>query len=361
MLPRNRLLVYAQDPGGGKYISPVIQELIKSDKFFDPAILVHPLSQGIFNKIGIPYVSLEKCIGKPPLSENTWESFLAAKGITHVFCTTSSPYLDLTNCNLVTISKKLNIPVMGILDHWKGFDRFFSENKPIYFPDYICCIDEFCKCKFEDMDLPVNNVYAVGHPYLEKIAGQNWEQNDSGWKIRVLLISQPNTVDRSFKGIFFLQIGKKRLIDEIASQMTLVFHNQTEDIHIRYRLHPKEEFIETLPEGVKLDDNREWAQTMKANDIFLGLDSMALVEAHLAGKYCISLSLPELESLSDNSIPISFPGIVNDISDLSSVVEGAIGTIREGAKTGNRYTAIFSDSTQRVLSLIDRFFQGKLS
>jgi len=360
-LSDKRLLIYAQDPGGGKYISPVAQELIKSDKFLGPAILVHPLSQGIFNKIGIPYVSLEKCIGKPPFSETAWETYLKTQKVTHVFCTTSSPYLDLTNCNLVTVSKKLNIPVMGILDHWKGFDRFFSEDGPIYFPDYICCIDEFCKCKFEQMGLPVNNVYAVGHPYLEEIAGQNWEQNATGGKICVLLISQPNTVNRSFKGIFFLRMGEKRLIDEIAFRATLVFHSQTEDIHIRYRPHPKEQFIETLPEGVKLDDNREWVQTMKETDIFLGFDSMALVEAHLAGKYCISLSLPEIESSSDNSIPISFPGIINDISKVSSVVEGAIGIIREGAKTENKYSAIFLDSTQRVLSLIDRFFQDKLS
>lgn len=361
LLSNDRLLVYAQDPGGGKYISPVIQELIKSGKIPDLLILVHPLSQGIFSKNGIPYISLEKCIGKPPLSEAVWETFLKTQNVTHVFCTTSSPYLDLTNCNLITVSKKLNIPVMGLLDHWKGFDRFFSEDKPIYLPDYTCCIDEFCKCKFEEMGLPVNNVYAVGHPYLEQITGQNWKQNTHGGKINLLLISQPNTVDRSFKGIFFLQMGKKRLIDEIASRVTPLFHSQTEDIHIRYRPHPKERFIETLPEGVELDDNREWVQAMKENDIFLGLDSMALVEAHLAGKYCISFSLPELDSLSDNSIPISFSGMINDMSDLSSVVEGAIGTIREGAKTGNRYTAVFSDSIQRVLSLIDRFLQGKLS
>ena len=356
-----KLLIYAQDRGGGNYLSPVIKMLVKTYKSSELLILVHPLSQNIFIKNGISHISLEKSIVLPPVDENNWKSFLEAQNITHVFCTTSSPYLDISNGNLIAVSKKLEIPVMAVFDHWKGFDRFFYQGKPIFVPDYTCCIDEYSRQKMAEIGIPMDKVFAVGHPHLEKIIQRSREQDKPIRKIRVLLVSQPNTANQSFKGIFFLCRGEKRLIDEIALRLSQVFAKQGLKGEIRYRPHPKEQSIEALPENVKMDEGQEWDEALSENNIFLGLDSMAMVEAYLSGKYCISFALPEFEGLSDNLIPIAFPSIIDTLSDLPSAIEDAIRTTTKNTGTENKFLSIFEDSTHRILTLVDQFFHCELN
>jgi len=358
-LSESRFLVYAQDQGGGKFMSPVVNALSKTEKFSELIILVHPLSWIFFRKLGSSRLALADAVGSPPLSVATWEEYLKKQNINHVFCTTSSPYLDLTNCHLIVAAKKLGIPVMGILDHWKGLDRFFYRGEPAFLPDYICCIDEFCRGKLEKLGIPADRIYTVGHPYLEKICQKSWKGYRPSDKIRILLVSQPNTADQSFQGIFFCRRGKHRLIDEITCLATRVFPGQS--VQIGIRPHPKERIVEALPMDVEVDKNQEWDQSIRENDIFVGFDSMALVEAHLAGKYCISLALPEFQGLSDNSIPLLFSRKARELSELSSALEDAMRMVTAGKNSGDRYRAIFADSTKRTLALLDQFFDGALS
>ena len=249
---------------------------------------------------------------------------------------------------------------MGVLDHWKGFDRFFSRGGPDFLPDHICCIDEFCKRKLEDLGVLADRIHTVGHPYLEKICQESWEGHISADKIRILLVSQPNTGDQSFKGIFFHRIGKHRLIDELTLLVTRSFSGKGLGVQVCIRPHPKERFMEALPLDLEMDENQEWDQCIRENDIFLGLDSMALIEAHLAGKYCISLELPEFRGLSDNSIPCSFSRKVKDLSELSSALEDAIITVTKGKRFEPKCPAIFADSTKRTLAVLDQFIKGAL-
>jgi hypothetical protein len=359
-LPENRLLVYAQDQGGGRFMGPVIKALIQTREFPGLIILIHPLSGAFFHKLGIPHFALADAVGAPPLPVGTWEEFLKEKSINRVFCTTSSPYLDLTNCHLIVAAKKLGIPVMGIMDHWKGFDRFFSKGTIAFLPDHTCCIDEFCKRRFLDLGVPAYRIHTIGHPYLERICQQSWEGHISGDKIRILLISQPNTTDQSFKGIFFHPIGKYRLIDEIICLVARVFPGKGQGIQLKIRPHPKERLMEAMPIGVEIDENQEWNQSIRENDIFVGLDSMALIEAHLAGKYSISLLFPELQGLSDNSIPFAFSKNVKGLSELTSALEDAIKIMTKGKRFETRFPAILEDSTKRTLAVLDEFIKGAL-
>jgi len=359
-LPKIRLLVYAQDQGGGKYIGPVVDALSKTMRTKELIVIVHSLSGAVFHKLGISHLALADAIEQPPLSVTIWVKYLKQQNISHIFCTTSSPYLDLTNCHLVFAAKKLGIPVMGILDHWKGFDRFFSIDKPVFFPDHICCIDKFCRQKIEDIGVPKDRIHITGHPHLEKVCRENWEGYMPGGEIHILLISQPNTAERSYKGIFFQQRGEYRLIDEIARSAGQVFSGQLVGIKIRLRLHPKERYVEDLPPDITMDENQDWEESLRANEIFFGLDSMALVEANLAGKYCISLELPELKELSYNSIPLSFSKKIKELSELTTAFEEAIEKLGKSKDYENKCPEIFIDSTERSLVLLEQFIRGAI-
>jgi len=109
-----------------------------------------------------------------------------------------------------------------------------------------------------------------------------------------------------------------------------------------------------------MDNNQEWEQSIRENDIFLGFDSMALIEAYLAGKYCISLAFPEFQFLSENEIPLLFSRKVKELSELSSALENALIKVTKGKRSGHRRHAVFMDSTKRTLALLDQFIKGAL-
>jgi len=162
--------MYSQDVGGGRFMLPVVKELIAKRIAPDTVVLVHPLSQPLFGKENIPHQKLEDAIKTMPVSFAKWETYLKVHKVERVFCTTSSPYRDPSNAHLIAAARDAGIPALGIMDHWKGFDRFFSQGRPDFLPDHTCCIDEFCRDKLEDLGAPAHRIHTVGHPYLEKFA-----------------------------------------------------------------------------------------------------------------------------------------------------------------------------------------------
>jgi len=360
-LASNKLLVYSQDLGGAKFIGPVLKLLEQQDQLPEAVVLVHPLSERYFRKVGIAHTKLADTVAEPPLSLDKWLIFLRSQRIQRIFCTTSSPYLDQTNCHLIVAANDLGVPTLGILDHWKGFDRFFSNGELLYLPYHILCIDEMCKHKLEGIGVSSQQVHVVGHPHLESICIEHQNETTPTKTIRLLLVSQPITADKRFKGIFFHSLGEDRLIDQIAGIIPKISSDQNRKIQMKIRLHPKESSSESIPYNIKLDDGRDWEQAIKMNEIFIGFDSMALVEAQLSGNYCISLGIPELSILSDNSITLSFARKINNISELPSALNEAIESLMHKKDLERKYPEFLKDSTKRAAEVFDHFSRGVLS
>jgi len=130
---------------------------------------------------------------------------------------------------------------------------------------------------------------------------------------------------------------------------------------VHYRPHPKERLLENMPLHVEMDVSPRWDQAVREFDVFIGLDSMAMVEAHLAGKYCIALGFGEVQALSDNSIPFSFPGILENLADFPSELVKALETVSTGNGKERDMPTFLVDSTERTLDVFDRFALGTLS
>ncbi|ODS33745.1 MAG: hypothetical protein SCARUB_01102 [Candidatus Scalindua rubra] len=161
-----KILIYSQDVGGANYIAPSINYIVNR---YPSLVVIHPLSEQTFKKHKIAFYPLSHFFDRIPPREAEIESFSLQNKISHLYCTTSSPYRDLTNSNFINISRKLNIPTFGIMDHWKGYDRFINDHGEIdYFPDYIGCIDRVCRDKLIRLCKNPERVFVVGHPHLEK-------------------------------------------------------------------------------------------------------------------------------------------------------------------------------------------------
>lgn len=257
------------------------------------------------------------------------ESFLHKQKISHVLCTLSSPYQDLTNSYLIKKSKKNGIPTFGVMDHWKGYNRFFDERGEMgYFPDFIGCIDEFCKKKLLELCNEPDRIYVIGHPYLETFLSMRKPTVKKKKEAHILIISQPDTRDRNFDSIFLKKIDAERVIDKIISEVKRIQDGVY--MQIKYRPHPKEKPFMYLLKDITVDKTGDWEEAVHQNDIFLGLDSMLLVEASLAGKYCIFLCVPEFLDFRDAQIPYKIWEDVGHLDNLGSALQNAIKRLKQG-------------------------------
>ncbi|TES90636.1 MAG: hypothetical protein E3J94_04780 [Desulfobacteraceae bacterium] len=214
-----------------------------------------------------------------------------------------------------------------------------------------------------DVGFGADCVHVVGHPYLERICAESRDSGSTGNTIRVLFVSQPITSDQSFKGIFFTQFGGRRLIDEIADVIEMGsahFAFPGRRVKMCLRRHPKEQPLEKLPKGMDADPFAEWDTSLREHHIFIGMDSMALVEAGLAGKRCITLDLPEFRSLSDGSVPFAYSKKAVNTAGLAEALEAAVAALDASSGNGSTCPEFLHDSTQRTLDVAERFFNKKI-
>lgn len=336
-------------------MAPLLTHIIEDIGLEHISILVHPISENLFAKYNLPYDRLSDAITTPPLSGNTWNHYLQGEHIRKIFCTTSSPYRDVTNGALIETAGALSIPVMGIMDHWKGFDRFLRQGH-LTLPDHICCIDENSAQKFSAMGVLSGHVHVVGHPYLEQIGKQRWNRREDG-TIRILLVSQPVVSDKSFEGIFFRPYQGKRLIDEISRVLEAYQMRYTKPIRLCLRPHPKEVDPFSGALDAEIDNNERWEESLRENDVFVGVDSLALVEARLAGKHTISLVSKDFNSDDEHGLTIPFLERVTSVPELLATIGRVVKELNEGNPVSNERIDVFEGSTKRALNAVYAFLE----
>jgi hypothetical protein len=351
-----QVLIYAQDRGGAQILALVARQLQQDGNGLEQRTLVHPLAAPVFQSLRVPSRSLRDMGHIPPLSQVQAEALLREAGATHLVCTVSSPYLDRTNENFILAARSLGIPSLGLLDHWKGFDRFLDDEGRLRGePDHLGCIDSYCFEKLVALGLKPEALHLVGHPYLEFVAAQGAAAPATDGATAILLVSQPKTVDRSFDGIFFLPYGKERVIDVLARELAALAASVP--LIYRYRHHPKENGRHLLPEGLLSDGSADWEAARQRYHIFVGLDSMALVEAAVAGKFCVILDFPAFAGLSDGVVPYDFGVKVKNQDELAKALEDAVSRRRQGFQGKPIKGLTLQGSLNRTLKLLQQFIQ----
>lgn len=352
-----KTLIFSQDPGGANFLAPAVVLLCKDGLMPDNIlILAHPFSEKIFYDNKVPYVKLAREINSCPVSIYEWECFLKLKNICNVVTTTSSPYIDLSNCNLIEACKNKKCPTIGVLDHWKGMDRFFREKELVYLTDEICCIDKNCQNTIANLGLNKKHIHIVGHPSLERAAANVVEKECLGSKIvNILLVSQPFKVDRSFKGIFFLKHHGRRIIDIIGEVLKNVFDSKGIKAQINLRPHPKESRSDGLPNGIEFDPFSKWGDSLTNHEIFIGYDSMALIEASITGKPSISMNLPVLRNKTER-VPFNHGFSVNNFTKFEKIIFGLF-TKDINVKKIKNIPDTYQGSTKKLYCSIEKFIK----
>lgn len=324
-----KTLVYIQDLGGAKFLLPALNSL-KSDTFFLMVDLVSANFVSSYSKH-----DFETTDPKETNKDNFWDNIL--EEYSAVIATTGTRLINPLNCQLIEIAKNKNIPCLGFLDHWKGFERFYNEElENIYLPDWLGVIDELTIKRLKDEKIIPETLRAVGHPWLDFLFSSNDRESQVGAK-KILIVSQPD-YRNDFKSIFCHpnlsnEIGQ--FIDEMKGR----------DYEVFYRPHPKERgncFID-LPR-----DNKSYMDMLTGYDVFIGIDSMLLLEASVLGNQTIRIESEEMKKQSGHSIPLVFGA---NMENLDSMDKSFSSPNREDL----RVNFPFRNSIDRTLLFINEF------
>lgn len=302
------ILFYFQDPGGSNFFGDTLKNLQFTS---NTKIIVHPLSYELIRK-KIPS-RIEK--SERHLSKEHWINTLKENDISRVVSTLSSKFLDLSNCCLIQACNELGIPSLGFLDHWKGLERLTENGFLTYCPSKIGVIDEITSNRIQSLGVKKENIFIVGHPQLESRLnlGSKKEFNANIKKIKICLLSQPNTIDKSFISIFRRFEEDSELIDALIKIISLELQNA----EFSFRPHPKENFKDLT--SIKIDRS-SWEKCLNKNHIFIGVNSITMLEAYLSGKIIIELNLEGLPVRNDE-IPYQMGFNVRKLSELHGVLK----------------------------------------
>jgi len=246
-------------------------------------------------------------------STSNWKNLLIDNKTTHIICTLSSQLLNSSNHNLIDSANELNLPIMGIFDHWKGFDRLFDKKKNKAFNlSKVLVIDNEVKEKLILNGMHSNSISIIGHPQLESI--KNMPRKASNTKKDVLLVSQPDNINKSFRSIFDLDFFQNRTLAEILLDIC-----NKNDLSLKIRPHPKEIFNN----DDYLSESRDFSskeEVFLSEKIIIGLNSMFLLESYLAGNITIKLDLKEFHAYDVDKIPYKFGLNASTIAELEELI-----------------------------------------
>ena len=337
MKSRFNTLIYLQDPGGTNFIKNNIDFLKKN---YQTKLAAHNLSLPAINSLGIsPDFRISNLF-----SFESWINFLEENKIKKVITTLSSKYVDMANCNLIKASKVKNIASMGFFDHWKGYDRLLEGKELTYATDEVCVIDHFVKKNFVNLGFAADKIYEVGHPALEKRLINRVNFNLEKKKIlKICVLSQPDTVNKTFESIFLSD--KNIFLEKLKTELDASSYNF--ELYIRH--HPKEKIL--VSDTIK-KDKLDWDSALNFYDIFIGVNSMTLIEAFLYGKKAIFID-PKNFNVSDDNFPYC---ISNKCVSYREVFKFLISNESHNAnKDKEKFCDMLIDSNKRLKIVLEKF------
>jgi hypothetical protein len=226
----------------------------------------------------------------------------------------SANHYDMSNANLIVASKNASIPTIGFLDHWKGFDRLIDDNKDFsYCPNWLGVIDDFTVSNLSDYNL-IARIESVGHPVLESLINRKAIQRKTK---RIVFVSQPEVENKTYNSLFLTPYRSSTLLAVLTDSI----NNSSVDYQLYYRPHPKESPNELLGSSISLDTSSK-NELYDKYDIFIGFDSMLLLEAQLAGASSLSIRFAEVKTVYRDEVPYPYALKIENILDFEKAIAG---------------------------------------
>lgn len=335
MQNKGKTLIYLQDPGGTNFIKLNLKELIRK---FDTIVVCHRLSSSILKSINIKPEHEISSVA----DQDFWLEFFKNNNINKIICTLSSKYVDLSNCNLIKAAKKAKKYSLSFFDHWKGYERLFEGDSLEYITDEICVIDEFVKQKFINFGFSRTKLHKVGHPHLlSRLKNKNAETLNKE-NIKLCILSQPDTLSKSFESVFLTKNN------QFIRSLQNTIEREKLNIDLYIRRHPKENYLDS---EIMDDPLANWEDSLNFYDVFIGINSIALIEACLMGKKTFSIDQSNF-NVEDDALPYQIFASCKTVEDLLYQLSNEI---NHSKNEKNKFITMLLDSDKKFNIVLENF------
>ena len=340
----NKILFSASDPGGGNAILPVIHELQKQKiELFG---IVDGPSKEIFNREKINFLDAQL------INPNQLAEILSAFN-PDLFVSGTSWGATIDK-QILLWCKNQAVKSIYVLDFWTNYwQRFSREGKDFYFlPDYICVMDDLAKKAMCAEGFSSDILVVTGNPHFDHFIDDI--QNDKEITGRILFVSQP-----------LRHLGAQETIEEYGydeyktlGDLLKAMRDAPRNFELIIRLHPKEDACKfdslMAVNGVRVakDDLSNVQESISRSELVIGMNSMVLFQAAIAGKNVISYQpgLKREDSLISNQL--GFSELITDYDRLVGKLKGYFAGSEHQKLIKQGTNKIIKNATQNVTTFI---------
>lgn len=308
------VVVVAQDPGGAAAVLPVIRELARRARL-PLEVLGRRHACSLFARSGITFADVDELVGSMAAeARREWiDAYVGRRGPGAVL-TATSHHAGLETF-FIRRARRLGIPALAVLDAWCFYRvRFLEEGEreleAAHLPDVVCVMDELARTEMIGEGFPPRILEVTGQPALDDFV--QWARStaaesaatslrhrllgDSGEAL-VAFFSQPlRQVTGPPGGPEFRGYYEDEVLELVARSL----HAIGRPARVVVKPHPKEvwdrgkdEHLEELQarlSGIRLHRSAEDAdELVMASDLVVGMSSIVLVKAFLAGRQVVSV------------------------------------------------------------------------
>ena len=344
----SHVCLVAHDAGGARALMPVVEELRKRE------VLVHPLLTGPAVRVwedNFPgFAFLDLC---DETRQEDLESLMTDFQV-GVLISASGLYNQIEHRARLA-ARKLGLPVVALMDSWfnykERFQRTCGGNVQESRPDQICVIDTLTRDAMLEVGFSPKKILLTGHPGLERGVQQcavisNEERLQlrknigiTGEGLVITFFSDPffigpNRQYYSGPGAIMNKEGKgffgytvEDVLPIVLKELDRALHAESQNAELIVRPHPSEhpevlrEIIDANPVSrlrVRLESGGSAVDWIRLSNAVMGMMTIALLEAALAGKPSISVefnleSSGEADPCMSNTLGYTF-GVFNPLT-----------------------------------------------
>lgn len=227
---------------------------------------------------------------------------------------------------LIDEFKKQRLPTMAFVDMAADADLRFkgrSEAPLKHEPDCLLVVDRTTETAFLKLGFPASQIHISGHPAYDRVRSRakDLAKYDLSWLRRKVLGSEPfprpvwvfaaehgGDDPRQMRGPDYTLHGwggADRRVDIVFEEILDARALMSPRPFLALRLHPKnsrEEFARYLPEVDIVSQGGDALELIWASDLILGMSSILLMEAALAGRPTLSVVPRESERIWSPSV-----------------------------------------------------------
>lgn len=223
-----------------------------------------------------------------------------------------------------TIDKKMwraasanGVHSRALVDHWSVYpERFKDANGNSFFPSSIGLLDDNAKALARLAGYPMERCFVAGNPRFLSLAGNVQHEIRTERVSRVCFLHEDIEPDLRLDRTLPKNMSFFDLFDAFcyeAQQAKL-------EIDIKIRSHPAS--ANRLSALAPLDESPDLETLASSYDVFIGIETMLLVELMLAGAFCVSCYHPLNNSaLYLGRVPLLYSNNATEIVNLISTLQ----------------------------------------